>query len=134
MIAAEEHALQPDTDGIFGVLNTTGNTSRTDFFDSLVKKTKHPLKSFKINKGVSSLPKTEDTLDSRTVEYVFEAGVSALDNISKYASKSRINLMCFNDKGHDKTNKNIKNVINKLNVSLLLRGIHKNDATEVAFK
>lgn len=90
-----------------------------NFIAGLITKTSQPIKSFKI---VSQLSGLENAEANKTVEFVFEKGDSAIDNVSKYASKSNINLMCFDNSNHDKSNTSIKNVINKLDVSLLLTG------------
>jgi len=51
----------------------------------------------------------------KAVEYIFDDANQAIDSVSRYASKNNINLMCV-----DKTEANMKNVLNKLNVSILL--------------
>ncbi|QXP60466.1 universal stress protein [Olleya sp. HaHaR_3_96] len=119
MIAAEQHALQPNEDVTLGVLNTTDKSVSTDFIEGFVNKTSQPIKAFKI---VTNLTETENSLNNKTVEYVFQKGTKAVDNVSKYALKSNINLMCFDNSKHDKSNTSIKKVISKLNVSLLLTG------------
>ncbi|PKG53514.1 universal stress protein [Olleya sp. 1-3] len=119
MIANQNKALQPNQEATLGVLNTNDHPLDANFIAGLITKTSQPIKSFKI---VSQLSGLENAEANKTVEFVFEKGDSAVDNVSKYASKSNINLMCFDNSNHDKSNTSIKNVINKLDVSLLLTG------------
>lgn len=119
MIAAPNQSLQPNQDAMLGVLNTNDQASDTNFIEGLISKTNQPIKAFKI---VSKLEQSNTTANNKTVEYVFEKGNGAVDNVSKYALKSKINLMCFDNAQQQKSNTNIKSVISKLNVSLLLTG------------
>ena len=119
MIANQNKALQPNQEATLGVLNTNDHPLDTNFISGLITKTNQPVKTFKI---VSQLSGLENADGNKAVEFVFEKGDSAVDNVSKYASKSNINLMCFDNSNHDKSNTSIKNVINKLDVSLLLTG------------
>jgi len=119
MIAAEQHALQPNEDVTLGVLNTTDQSITTDFIEGFVNKTSQPIKAFKI---VTNQTQSKNNITDKTTEYVFEKGSKAVDNVSKYASESNINLMCFDNSKQDKSNTSIKKVISRLNVSLLLIG------------
>ena len=119
MIAAQNQSLQPNQDAMLGVLNTSDQAVDTNFIKELIGKTNQPIKAFKI---VSQLAPTQTVVDNKTIEYVFEKGDNAVDNVSKYALKSNINLMCFDNAKQQNSNTNIKNVISKLNVSLLLTG------------
>ncbi|WP_044400858.1 universal stress protein [Lacinutrix sp. Hel_I_90] len=125
MIAAKQHALQPNQEFSLGVLNTTEHTNNTGVIEGLINKTKHPVRYFEISKNTNSTLKTETALGKGAIEFVFEQGAKAIDNVSKYASKNNINLMCVDTRNNDKASKTIKNVINKLNVSLLLVGKQK---------
>lgn len=123
MIASEEHPLQPNRDFSLGILNKAENVSSINFVEDLINKSNQPLKSFKILKNTNKTSKEVPVSNKKTVEYVFENGNNALNNVSKYATKNNINLMCVDTRKQNKTN--IKNIINNLNVSLLLTNEQK---------
>jgi hypothetical protein len=123
MIASNENVLEPNDNLSLGVLNANTKALNTEFIERLIKHSKTPLKSFQIGKGTVGAEKS-DSKGIKTIEYVFEQGSNAIQNISNYLSKSKVNLLCL-----DRNNKNdslnplkpeLYDVINKLNVSLLV--------------
>ncbi|MFK8059732.1 MAG: universal stress protein, partial [Polaribacter sp.] len=60
--------------------------------------------------------------NKKTVEYVFSKGDDIIKNISNYLLKSNINLLFINreEKNTKSTNLALKEVINKLDCSLIL--------------
>ncbi|TYP99562.1 nucleotide-binding universal stress UspA family protein [Tenacibaculum adriaticum] len=119
MIVKDQDALQPNQEVSLGVLNTIDKTLNIHDIEELINKTKTPIKTFNIIKGAKSNLKKHSTANSNknNIEYFFEQSDKALESVSKYVSKNKINLMCL-----DKTNKKNRDIINKLNVSLLLTG------------
>ena len=129
IIAAAENALEPNEKISLGVLNGIEKSFNIEFADDLMEYTQKPLKSFKIVNSSNTLKETQMPTDKKTVEYVFEQGDNAIENLSNYLSKNNINLLCM-DRGEKKNkeslvNSDIKDVINKLNVSLLVTGEQK---------
>lgn len=130
MIASTENAIEPNQDISLGMLNGLEESFNVEFADDLMAHIQKPLKTFKLVKG-SNLKEEETSTDNKTVEYVFEHGIDALDNLSKYLSKSRVNLLCIDRDSKQKESKknmimtDIKEAINKFNVSLLLTGGEK---------
>ncbi len=128
MIADSKNTLDPNGELSLGVLNNVKNAFNIDFAENLLENAQKPLKSFKIIKNSNDLKETENSLpDIETREYVFESNDNALNNISKYLVKSHVNLLCLNrdyqnTKKAESINSSIKDLVNKLNVSVLLTG------------
>ena len=132
MIAADNNAIEPNTVLSLGLMNGSEESMNIEFANDLMPHVQKPLKSFKVVKssGVSSdnkeLPK-----NSGTLEYVFEHRDDIIQNLSNYLSKSNINLLCIDRnsrKEKSKTNlimTDLKEAMNKFNVSLLLTGGRK---------
>jgi nucleotide-binding universal stress UspA family protein len=131
MIAANENALEPNKDISLGILNGSKTSFDFELMEGLMAHTQKPLKSFKIVKNSDIVKEAEVSLDTTTVEYVFEESGNTISNISSYMLKNNINLLCIDrgknsSKGKTQTRKvDIKGAINILNVSLLLTGEQK---------
>ena len=130
MIAAAENAIEPNQEISLGMLNGLEESFNLEFANDLMAHIKKPLKSFKLVKGSGSNGE-EISNDKKAIEYVFEHSTGAIDNLSNYLSKSKVNLLCIDrDSKQKKSKKNlimtdIKDAINKFNVSLLLTGGEK---------
>lgn len=132
MIAADNNAIEPNKVLSLGLMNGSEESINIEFANDLMAHAQKPLKSFKVVKssGTSSdnaeLPK-----NSGTLEYVFEHRDDIIQNLSNYLSKSNINLLCIDRnsrKEKSKTNlimTDLKEAMNKFNVSLLLTGGRK---------
>ena len=94
MIATEENSLQPNQDISLGILNQDKNVPNINFVTELINQSQQPLKSFKVANTSNTIQNVETISNKETIEYVFEKGDNAINNISKYASKNNINLMC----------------------------------------
>lgn len=128
-IADEDNPLEPNKKLFLGIFQGKQKPLDLDFADQLIQNTHIPLKSFKIGETSSQLPVEESNISNlRTVNYVFENGDNALENVSKYLVKNNINLLCVGRgkkqaKERVKLMKNdVKDVVTKLNVSLLITG------------
>ena len=130
MIAADENALEPNEEISLGFLNNKEDAFNMEFSDALMLHTQKPLKSFKIVNKSNTLKQDQTPTDKKTVEYVFEQGDNTIATLSNYLSKNNINLLCVDRANENAENKDnlvksdIKEVISKLNVSLLLTGVH----------
>ena len=130
MIVTNENALEPNKKLSLGVLNGIEQPLNNIMFaDNLMKHIQEPLKSFKIIDNLSSEKQVKTDTNKQIEEYVFEKGDDSINTLSNYLSKKNINLLCIDRsrKDSNKTKKNtseldVKDVISKLNVSLLLSG------------
>jgi len=124
MIAANNNALEPNKNLSLGVLNGIGKSF--ECIESLIKHTETPIKSFKIGKNSGDLNEENTFNDKKNIEFVFEKSANTIESLSNYLSENNINLLCVNRENKKTSNKlgliksDIKDVINKLDVSLLL--------------
>lgn len=122
MIAANENALVPNEKMTLGVLNESNKIFKNKLSKDLITHTKAPLKAFKISnsqKETSTLVENEEKM----IEYVFEQNANVMTTLSSYLLKNNINLLCVDrtDNNEKNTKKaSLKEVVNKLNVSLLV--------------
>ena len=131
LIASEENALEPNKQISLGIFNGLYETFNVEFANDLLDHIKKPMKSFKVVKSSETLKGEKVLNNEKTIEYVFENSDSAIQNVSNYLSKSKVNLLCMNRnqkqfKGktnHVKTD--FKEAINEFNVSVLLSGVSK---------
>jgi nucleotide-binding universal stress UspA family protein len=121
MIASKNNPLAPNKEILLGTLNDLELSKNLVFADNLIENAKKPLKSFKIVENTNALNETQTSTNGKTIEYLFEKNDNSMKNISNYISKNKINLLCVNRDGQNNKNKaDIKEIIEKLNVSLLL--------------
>ncbi|MGJ8591660.1 MAG: universal stress protein [Aquaticitalea sp.] len=126
MIAADTNVLEPNKELYLGILNGIEQKFNIDFAEDLMGHTQKPLKSFKIVKNSNERETTASVSNKSMVEYVFDQGDNAIQNLSKYLSISNVNLL-FVDRSNSNTDtdtsildSDIQNVMDSLNVSLLL--------------
>ena len=124
MIASERNVLEPNMELSLGVLNSVEPSVNLDFTNDLMVHSKKPLKSFKIIDSSTAFSETTSSGKNKTIEYVFDQRDNAIKNLSKYLTKSKINLLCIdrerkNDADSNLYRTDIKKVINNLNVSLM---------------
>jgi len=126
MIAANKNPLEPNLELSLGVFNSVAQKLNIDFADQLMSHSHKPLKSFKIIQDSREIQDSKAPILNNRVEYTFEQGTGAINNLSKYLSISKVNLL-FIDRMDHTTGSNakliasdIQNIIDSLNVSLLL--------------
>jgi hypothetical protein len=122
-IAADENGLEPEKQLSLGFLDGIDESFKKDFTNDLINHSKKPLKAFKI--GTQKSPDEDIVSNKEFVEYVFEKNDNTATNLSNYLQKNNINLFCVNRDMDDsiavkKTNTQFKELISKLNVSVLL--------------
>ena len=127
MIVGNEHSLEPNQELSIGLLNSQKTALDTEFEKALLANTQKPLKTFRFLKNAGITKETRTDLDTKTVDYVFEHNENMINNLSNYLSISNINMLYINRINNSKTEENLtksemKEVINKLNISLLLSG------------
>nr|WP_321228980.1 universal stress protein [uncultured Psychroserpens sp.] len=123
MISSNENALVPNEKMTLGVFNDSNKILNAKFSKDLITHTKSPLKSFKIINSQKESTNTFAQNEEKKVEYVFEQNANAMTTLSSYLLKNNINLLCV-DRTENKTKNtgeaSLKEVVNKLNVSLLV--------------
>lgn len=131
MITADENVIEPNKHISLGLLNGLEQTFNVEFANELLDHIQKPMKSFKVVKGTNDLKGEKIPRSKNAIEYVFEHRDDVIQNLSNYLSKSKVNLLCI-DRNQDQINgksnhviTDIKDVINKFNVSILLTGGQK---------
>lgn len=131
MIASDENPLEPNELISLGFLDGLEETFNVDFADDLLEHIQKPMKAFKVVKSTKEQYKAELSRNEKIVEYVFEHRDGALQNVSNYLSKSKVNLLCIDrnqEQSKAKSNHmmtDFKEAINEFNVSVLLSGVSK---------
>ena len=131
MIAPHNNKLEPNKEVTLGMLNNPKPSSNLEFAEDLMQHAQKPLKSFKIIKSTVSSQKQPLPEGRKTIEYVFEYSDNIIKNFSTYLSKNNINLLCMNRINKQSratrhlTASDVKEVMGKLNVSLLIPGEQK---------
>lgn len=126
MIASNENAIEPNSQISLGFLNGVEETLNVEFANDLLEHIQKPIKSFKVVKGTEAQIGLETPRKDKTIEFVFEYKDDALQNVSNYLSKSKVNLLCIErnqEQLKGKTNHTLtdfKEAINEFNVSVLL--------------
>ncbi len=132
MIVDDKNTLEPNKKLSIGLLSDAEQLINVAFADDLIKQTDEPLKSFRIVNSSNNTPiETDNPATKKTVEYVFEHNDNTISNLSNYLSKSSINLLCV-DRSVNNGNtalikSDIKNIVNKTNVSMLLTARYVNN-------
>lgn len=120
VIVDDKNELDPNKELSLGLFNYS--KTNDDFSENIIRSTETPLKAFNIENNSDSLKRETFLKDNKTVEYVFSKGDDVLKNISNYLLKSNVNLLFVNRQKNNRNSikPNIKDVINKLNCSLIL--------------
>jgi len=127
MIANHEDVLEPNKNLSLGVFNSEPRLIEKEFPKDLFVNITGPLKVFSFAEKVNHTDREELSSDLKTVEYVFEHSDNTIQNLSSYLSKSNVNLLLVDRNNNNEQQGNskqldIKSVVNKLNVSLLISG------------
>ena len=127
LIVSEKNSLDPNTVFTLGMLNQAQDTINVDFAEQLLKHAEEPVRLFKIVKKQNN-PQPKETLNNKTIEYVFEESDNAISSISKYVAKNKVDLLYVNRKQNQKKSEfispiQIDDIITNFNVSLLLTGV-----------
>lgn len=129
-IADANNTLEPNGKISLGVLNNMETLLNTSLAQDLLAHTQKPIKSFKIVEKSDILDDVNGSSEISTIDYVFEQNDNSINNLSNYITKNNINLLCLDRMNKSSktqsssAKKDIKAIINKLNVSLLLTGNH----------
>lgn len=128
MISSDKNSLEPNKELSLGLLNDTEHLNAISFAEDLLKHTQKPLKTFKVLKKSDTVFEEKKSTDIKTVDYVFDENDESIKNLSNYILKNNINLLYFNSgknnmkKGVSLPITSVRDMVSKLNVSLLLAG------------
>jgi vacuolar-type H+-ATPase subunit F/Vma7 len=121
-IASDKTTLEPNTEISLGILNGIEPAFNLEFTKNLKAFTQKPLKSFTIHSNSNILKERHTTSkDEKTIEYVFEQGDNAINNLSNYLSKNNVDILCLDRESKNReTDVGMNEIINKVNISLLI--------------
>ncbi|MCA0131101.1 universal stress protein [Winogradskyella alexanderae] len=117
LVVSHNSNFSPDNDLSIGIFNKDGSGINGSLIKALVQNAISPIKLFKIGSTPENL---DQFLSKKAVEYVFEDTTDVISNISSYIPKSRVNLLCLNRTEAFNKNKTIKDIIKRVNVSILI--------------
>ncbi|HNQ27940.1 MAG TPA: universal stress protein, partial [Aquaticitalea sp.] len=126
MIADNHNVPEPNKSGSFATINKVSDTFDLEFADALMKHVQQPYRSYKLVKKHAPLNVLEDGNDGRYIDYIFEQADNSIKNMSRYLSKSNVNLLYMdrpNKKTKEKPNMlepNLIEAINDLKTSLIV--------------
>jgi nucleotide-binding universal stress UspA family protein len=120
LIASLNSNLSPGKDLSVGIFNEDESNLKESLIEDLVEFSTLPLRVFKIGVKSDREVNQDQFLSKKTIEYVFEDSSDVISNISSYIPKSKVNLLCVNRNKKYNNSRNIKEIIKKLNVSILV--------------
>jgi len=120
LVASHNSSLAPEKDLSVGIFNEEESNLKDSLIADLVEYSTLPLKSFKIGVKSSDNGSKDQFLSKKTIEYVFEETSDVISTISGYIPKSKVNMLCVNRNKQFNKNKIIKELVRKVNVSLLV--------------
>ena len=129
LASTDSNTLQPESQLSLGVYSEKEPLANIAFAKELLNETKSPVKSFKVVKNKSK-ETSQSAPKNGFVEYVFEDSPNSINTIDTYVLKNNINLFYIDRGGNtdvlkSNSERQLKEVIEKLNVSVLLPGITK---------
>ncbi|GLR19408.1 universal stress protein [Portibacter lacus] len=123
MIADQKNTLKDSNELTLGLLNSRKESFSSELVENLMEKTEMPLRSFKVLQHEEDLRESNPLNTKKAIEYVFEQNDQAVNSISNYLSRSKVNLLFVkrNDAEKNKSNDNsrVKKLIAKSDVSIL---------------
>ena len=124
MIASSENVLEPKKEFHLGLFNSKAQSFNMTLVEHLIAQTQKPIKSFSIIESNALKNENNVSVTEKTVDYVFTKNDNAIENLSNYLVKNKVNLLCLNrEKNNKKSNalkSEINNIIDKVNVSLFI--------------
>lgn len=120
VIASQKQVLQPNQEFSLGMLNGFGSPLKLSLTEELLNKANQPLKFFNIVKDGKATTEEKTPENKSIVEFVFEQSDNVFNSMSKYLSKSKVDVLLLDRE--TKQNSFLKNDLNKFNVPLVLTG------------
>ncbi|MUU79425.1 universal stress protein [Winogradskyella endarachnes] len=125
MISSDKNILQPNKKLSLGVFNDSNKFFETEFSKDIITQIESPLKVFKITNSQNEDTNSSVTEKQDKIEYIFEKKSNTLSTLSSFILKNNVNLLCVDRTPKNKSNTkqvSLKEVLSKLNVSLLVSG------------
>ncbi|WBX71448.1 universal stress protein [Tenacibaculum retecalamus] len=121
-IIQDKNELEPSKPISLGVLNSGKSFLTSKTTKSIATHVVKPIVSFNLFKNKEEASVLKNDLDKEDVSYVFEKNSNTIKNLASYLVKNKTHLLHINRKDNKEylTKTDIKTVINKLNVSLVL--------------
>lgn len=126
MLASESKAIDTNKKLSLGILNSSEPVLNIDFSEQLMRNSHKPIKAFNIIKKSKENINDSAVSNSQILEYAFEDSSNALENLSKYLSKSNIDLLFIDREKNSKkasnklVNSDIDDIIDTLDTSLIV--------------
>lgn len=118
VIASQKQVLEPNQEFSLGMLNGFGSPLKLSLTEELLNKTSQPLKFFNIVKDGKATTEEKAPENKSIVEFVFEQSDNVFNSMSKYLSKSKVDVLLLDRE--TKSNKVTKNTFDKFKVPLIL--------------
>lgn len=127
LIADNKNGLDPNKNLSLGSLNNSNELLNFGFEKDLINNCKKPLKYFQIGETNKNLKSDKEGGKLKVTKFVFEQPNSISEVLTKYLTKSNVNLLCIDRSEKSNVNTklsttNFKEIINQLNVNLLITG------------
>tara|TARA_R100001377_G_scaffold74313_1_gene50546 strand:+ start:739 stop:1545 length:807 start_codon:yes stop_codon:yes gene_type:complete len=125
LIVNNDQAVETDQALILGILNSEFGFMENEFPQGFFTGAKDSLKTFSFAEKLNNV---DVNIEANSTDFVFEHNDNTVQNLSNYLSKSSINLLLINRNNNKEIKQNnvkeldIKSMIDKLNVSLLISG------------
>ncbi len=128
LIVNTDQVLELNETLSLGVLNSESDFVENEFPQDLFTGANDSLITFSFAEKLDKVDVNKQEIQTKSTEYVFEHNDNTVLNLSKYVAKSNVNLLLVNRNNNKETKQNnvkeldIKSMIDKLNVSLLISG------------
>lgn len=120
MISTEHNSIGAERNLSLGLLNSDGQVLNTPLAEKLLKQAKAPLKSFTVKKGAKSKTKDSELAGISSVDYVFEHNDNAINNLSQYISKSKVDLLFVERNPKKSWDSSVRKAISDINVNVMM--------------
>ena len=120
MIATDTKALDVDGNLSLGLLNSNGQALNNPIAEKLLKQSRDPLKSFSITKGPATSTTGSELDGVSNIAYVFEHNDNAINNLSQYITRSKVDLLLVERNRMNSWDSSVKKAISDLHVNVLM--------------
>ncbi len=120
MISTENHSIALENSLSLGLLNSDVQVLNTPLAEKLMAQVKDPLKSFTLAKGAKPKSKGSELAGISSIDYVFEHNDNAINNLSKYITKSQVNLLFVQRNPNNSWDSSVIRAINGIDVNVMM--------------
>ena len=118
MISTENHSIALEKSLSLGLLNSDAQVLNSPLAEKLLEQVQAPLKSFTLAKGAQSKDSELEGISS--VDYVFEHNDNAINNLSQYISKSKVNLLFVERNAKNSWDSSVIRAIDGIDVNVMM--------------